>query len=471
MFIKFINREREFHFLEDKLKKPEANLIILYGRRRVGKTELIKEFFKGGGAYFLSPQDVEKEQMREFSKVLSTYFKDKTLKINPFTTFYQVMEYIAEKAKKTRIILAIDEFPYLVEANPAVPSIIQKHWDERLKDTNIFLILCGSSIGMMEDLLGYRSPLYGRRTGQWKLTPLGFTDTRKFLPKFSIEDQIRIFAVTGGVPYYLSKLRADRSVTENITDEILTKGQALYEEVEFLLKEELREPRIYFSILKAVASGNTTITGISNFTGIKASSLVRYMDTLMDLDLLERTVPVTEKHPTKSKKGIYKITDDFFKFWFRFAYPMKSDLEIGNTKPVIFNLQKNFNAFVGEAFEKISREFIWKLGMEDELPFPLSRIGKWWHLGEEIDLVALNEEDREIAFFEVKWSKLGKKDADRILTDLKRKAELVKWHNSKRKEHFGIIAKRIKGKDGLKKQGHLAYDLRDFERFVLNVHS
>jgi hypothetical protein len=458
---RFINREKELEFLEERFREKEKQLLILYGRRRVGKTELVKRFFRGKDfIYFLADRRGTLLNAERFAGIAAEHFDDVTPRVNDFD---DVFRYIVKRSGED-LIIAIDEFSYLVEKDDAVPSIFQLIWDEIISKKKIMLILLGSLISMMEKgALSYKSPLYGRRTGQWKLLPLPFKEAVKF-HRIPMEDSIKVYAVFGGIPMYLKEYDKDKDIFSNIMDKVIKKGSPLYEEVEFLLREELRDYSSYLSILEALAKGNSRLVEVANYSKISAKDLPKYFNTLIKLNLIEKNHPITEKE--KTKKTLYKITDNFFKFWFKFVYPNKSDIEIGNLAKVRGIVRREFNSFVGEAFEDIAREFLLELNKSSRLPFRFSKIGRWWHKGEEIDLVALNDETKDIVFFEVKWGKLTKKDADRLLSEVKRKAELVKWHNRSRKEHYGITAREIAGREELRREGILAYDLADFELFL-----
>jgi AAA+ ATPase superfamily predicted ATPase len=234
----------------------------------------------------------------------------------------------------------------------------------------------------------------------------------------------------------------------------------LYEEVEFLLREELRDYSSYFSILEAIARGNSKLSEIANFSRIQAKDLPKYLSVLMKLDIVEKIYPITEKRTTK--RTIYKIKDNFFDFYFRFVYPFKNDLELGNTKKVIEVIKKEFNSFIGKKFEEISREFLYEMNLKGALPFRFSNIGTWWEKDKEIDIVALNKEEKKILFCEVKWQDINKNEAEKIFENLKEKAEEVKWFNKARKEYFCLIAKEIKDKKDLQEKGYLVFDLKDF---------
>ncbi len=435
--MKFINREKELRFLEERYLSKKSEFIIIYGKRRVGKTELIKQFIKKKPAiYFLADKRNLLEQLKELGKVIGGHFKDTILERRGFNNFLEVFEYLKEKVKN-RLIFVIDEYPYLVEVDKSVTSIFQKGWDEYLKNTKIFLILCGSSVAMMEEeTLIYKSPLYGRRTGQILLKPLSFYESWKFFPKTSFDKFLEIFTITGGIPCYLLQFNPTLSLEENVKLKIFPKTEFLHNEVEFILKEELREPKNYLAILKAISWGRKRFSEVINETSLEKNILTKYLDVLKNLQLVEKEVPVTEKNPTKSRKGLYEICDNFFRFWFQYIYPYKSDLEIERFDEVLRKLKENFKILEAMTYEKVSCEILWRL--RDEI-FPFERIGKWWEKEKEIDIVGLNQKTKEVIFGEVKWSDKPV-DVD-VYKKLRKKSEFVDWMRKNRKEYYILFSK------------------------------
>jgi AAA+ ATPase superfamily predicted ATPase len=438
----FINREEELSSLEQRKKSNKAEFMVIYGRRRVGKTELIDHFIKDkDGIRLLGRIESEKNTLDRFSKDLSDFFSDEFLNQNPLQSWDAFFSYIAEKSKNKRIVLAIDEFPYLIDSNKSIPSILQDHWDRTLKNSDIFLILCGSSIAMMLDkVLGSKSPLYGRRTGQIKVEPMDFFAACKFLKNFKPEELIYAYSILGGTPGYLLEFDDKKTMRENIKDKFLRKDSFLFQDAEFVLKEELKEPKFYFSILRAIALGKTKLSDIMNETGLDKGIVGKYLSVLMDLDIIAREVPVTEKHPHKSRKGIYTLKDNFYKFWFRFVFPNIEEIERKRADYVIDEkIMPDMPQYASYMFEEICREWLWKLDL-----LRYDKVGRWWDREEEIDIVAFNEKERRILFGECKWQ--DNVDAEKIIHELKEKAKLVEWYNSGRKEEFILFAKSFKKK-------------------------
>lgn len=450
----FVNREVELEFLERKYAEDAPNLIVIYGKRRVGKTELIKNFLqKKKGCYILCTRDSIEENIKELKqKFFELTGKEYFLKLET-KSFFDLFKYLSGEIKETKPVIIIDEFSYLIEQNPGIVSVFQKIWDEVLANTKISLILCGSSIGMMEtETLGYRSPLYGRRTGEWKVEPLKFREVKHFFKSYNAEELVKIWALCGGTPFYLSKMNPDLSVEENIKQKILKKGEVLYNEPQVLLKEEFREPRTYTLILKYLSLGYNTHGQLSTATGIEKGNLSKYLSTLEETHIIKYVLPLGQR-----KRGIYIISDRFFSFWFRFIYPNLSDLEIGLVDEVFSRINKDINAYYGASFENLIFE---EIQLKEIPPLSYNEVRKWWRRDSEIDIVALNEQTREILFCECKWQ--DSVDAKKILAELKEKAKSVEWQNSTRKESYAVFAKSFKAK--IKEPDLMLFDLKDLQR-------
>lgn len=435
--MRFINRKLELSSLNKKWAENKPQLVIIYGKRRVGKTELIKQFIKDRPAvYFLADKRTKNEQFKELGQIIGRKFKDSILERNGFVDWLEVFEYLSTKVKD-RFILAIDEYPYLVEVDNATSSIFQKGWDQYLKNSKIFLILAGSSISMMEsEALIYKSPLFGRRTGQILLTPLSFKSSWQFFPGKNFSDFLRIYAVTGGMPAYLLQFNPELSFLENIKSKVFLRTEFLYNEVEFLLKEELREPKNYLSILKAISFGRNKFSDLVNESGLPRNIIHKYLSVLENLQILQKEVPVTERNEQKSRKGVWRISDNFIRFWFQYVFPHKSDLEIGRFEEVIRKLEEQLPVLEAVTYEKVCQEILWEL--KDKI-IPIEKVGRWWEKDSEIDLVGLNSQTKQIIFGEAKWSE--KQVGTNIFYDSKRKATLVDWGKSSRREYFILFNK------------------------------
>lgn len=406
--MKFIGRKREMEKLESEYSR-DSSFVVIYGRRRVGKTTLIKEFLKNKTAfYFLATEEIESQSMKRLAGVVVRTTKNRLLQNATFTDWLDLFQVIADYEPEKKKVLVIDEFPYLVKTNSAFPSILQNAWDEILKDNNLMLILSGSLIGMMQKhALSYDSPLYGRRTSQMRLAPLSFTDIYA-VQNLSFTESVEQYAVTGGVPKYLEFFEDGRELTEQIKDAVLSKNGFLYEEPFFLLKSESMTAVNYFSIIKAIADGNHKIGKIAGVLGIESSKLTPYLSTLSELGFVEKRTPVTEKNPEKSRKGLYFIADNFIRFWFRYVYPYKGELELDNMQIVLEEMKKDFETkFVAFAYEDICKDIFANLCKRGVVDFVPSQIGAYWlndYTGDtEIDVMAVDNQNKRIFAGECKY--------------------------------------------------------------------
>jgi len=452
MSITFVDRESELTFMDECWKKKNTFLPI-YGRRRVGKTRLVKEFIRNKPAvYYLSRNSTYLDNLREFSREILKRYPSPFLNPSSFSRFSDVFRYLAENGK---LVVVIDEFPYLIQSDRRILSEFQYIVDEILRNSELYLILVGSSVGMMEErVLSQKSPLYGRRDGQVRLDQLDFFSSWKLL-RVDIEEAVRIYGMTGGVPAYLEIFDSFADV-KSIA---FSKHGFLYGEADFLLSSELREPRVYKLILKAIAEGKTRFNEISTYTGIPRPNLFKYVEVLEKLGFLRREIPVTARPKTKNTR--YRIADNYLGFYFRFVERYRDEIEL-ESLDFWDEFLRNYEMYLGSIFEDIAKQFLVELNKSGKLPFRFTKIGRWWHRNEEIDLLALNEREKKALLVEVKWKDLSEREARGILKSLERKSELVGLEGW---EHFyGLVAKEVKNKETLRGEGWLLWDLEDFEK-------
>ena len=381
----FIGREAELKFLNDKYAQDGGQLIVLYGRRRVGKTETLRQFCKGKPHIFFScTQTTDPVQLRNFSgRMLKEDIPARNY-ISEFADWEKAFRAILDlpygNHKKLPVI---DEFPYMCRGNKSIPSILQNLWDAELKDSNIMIILCGSAMSFIEkELLSEKNPLYGRATGIYKMKEMGFYDAAKFFPDYSAQDKVLTYAVLGGIPHYLHQWNPRLPVDENIKRNILTKGCILYSEVEFLLHQELRETPIYNSIIEAVALGCTKLNEISQQSLVEDTSKTSvYLKNLIELGIVERefSVDLKTKEHANSGRGTYRLTDNFFRFWYAFGFANFSQLEDGDVDGVYeYVVKPALHEFASFAFEDVCREFVREMQKKNQLPFRYSKMGQWF---------------------------------------------------------------------------------------------
>ncbi len=404
----FIGRTSELATLNAELERG-SGFVVIYGRRRVGKTTLIKEFIKDKRAfYFLATTESEAQSMKRFAGVLSRTTKKPMLSKVTFTDWLDLFQVVADDHPDEKKVLVIDEFPYLVKTNPDFPSILQNAWDEVLKDHNVMLILCGSLISMMKKhALAYDSPLYGRRTAQIRLMPLQFTDVYE-AQNLSFEQAVEQYAITGGVPKYMEFFQSDEPLVEQIRRVVLSKNGFLYEEPDFLLNEEVQTPINYFSVLKAISDGNHKLSKIGMTMEQDTSAITPYLKTLIDLGFVIKNVPITEKNPERSRKSLYYVSDNFIRFWFRYVYPFKGELELDNQQIVLDEMGKDFKQkFVAFAYESICRNIFAELCRKRQIEFAPSRIGSYWRNDNEgdteIDVAAVDNQHKRLFLGECKY--------------------------------------------------------------------
>lgn len=406
--MRFIGRKNELHTLNTEYNR-NSSFVVIYGRRRVGKTTLIKEFLKNKTAfYYLATEELESQSMKRLANVIARTTKNTLLQKIEFTDWLDLFQLIADYKPEEKKVLVIDEFPYLVRTNSAFPSILQNAWDEFLKDSNVMLILSGSLIGMMQKhVLSYDSPLYGRRTAQMRLTPLPFTSIYE-TQNLPFEQAVEQFALTGGVPKYLEFFEDGRPLEEQLKDAVFSKNGFLYEEPNFLLKSEFLTAVNYFSIIKTIADGNHKLGKIASALGQESSSLTPYLSTLSDLGFIEKRTPITEKNPEKSRKGLYFIADNFLRFWFCYVYPYKGELELDNMQIVLDEIHKDFKEkFVAFAYEDICKDVFAKLCSNNAISFVPSRIGSYWlndYDGDtEINVMSVDHQNKQVFAGECKY--------------------------------------------------------------------
>lgn len=406
--MRFIGRKNELHTLNTEYNR-NSSFVVIYGRRRVGKTTLIKEFLKNKTAfYYLATEELESQSMKRLANVIARTTKNTLLQKIEFTDWLDLFQLIADYKPEEKKVLVIDEFPYLVRTNSAFPSILQNAWDEFLKDSNVMLILSGSLIGMMQKhALSYDSPLYGRRTAQMRLTPLPFTSIYE-TQNLPFEQAVEQFALTGGVPKYLEFFEDGRPLEEQLKDAVFSKNGFLYEEPNFLLKSESLTAVNYFSIIKTIADGNHKLGKIASALGQESSSLTPYLSTLSDLGFIEKRTPITEKNPEKSRKGLYFIADNFLRFWFCYVYPYKGELELDNMQIVLDEIHKDFKEkFVAFAYEDICKDIFAKLCSNNAISFVPSRIGSYWlndYDGDtEINVMSVDHQNKQVFVEECKY--------------------------------------------------------------------
>ncbi len=397
----FVGRERELARLERLLAAPGSGLVPLYGRRRVGKSELVRRFLRGHrGLYYLGKQAPAGLQVREFLAVAADAVGEPLLAQIAVDGWKQALQAAVERWRgPDKLVLVLDEFQWIVAASPELPSVLQELWDRDWQhDGRVLLILCGSFVGFMErEVLGEKSPLFGRRTAQIHLRPFDHLEARRFHPGYSLVDAARTYFVCGGIPLYLRAFDPGRSVEDNIRDGFLDEFSPLFSEPDFLLREELREVRNYYAILMALAAGSARAGEIAGGTGIPERSLPYYLDQLVKLRYVRRRHPLTGRRPA-ARDVRFELHDPLLRFWFRFVYPNTSTVaHLGPSRAFEARVRGGLPAYFGRCFEGLCREALPRLYRREGVAASFE-VGEYWDRDVQIDVVGLRDDG---------WADLG----------------------------------------------------------------
>lgn len=433
----FVGREDELSTLERLFARKTFQMAVIYGRRRVGKTALIDQFVKGKRTlYFTAQQKSRLQNLALFSQAVYEFF-GMSSELPPFQTWTSALAYVSERAVQNpdSLVFVFDEFPYAAEADPTLPSVLQNAIDHGFKQSAMLMILCGSNEGFMEsEVLGRKSPLYGRRTAQMKVRPFDYFDAARMLPKTAFPEVAKYYAVFGGTPYYVEQIDEDASFERNVTDQFFNISGLLYEEPLMLLRQELREPALYNSILDAVGRGATKPKEIAEKAGVERESVGKYLKTLEDLGVVRRWVPFGE-NPQTSRRGIYRLDDQLFAFWYRFVSANVGAIESGAGAAVAQAqaFGHAFDTFMGGCFETMCAQWLVRANRAGRLPFLASSFGRWWGTNPrareevDIDVLAANKEEGRLLAGECKWR--SEFDETEALRTLEERSRLLKGYD------------------------------------------
>ena len=402
----FIGRDNELNTLNKLYNSGKFEFVVIYGRRRVGKTALISEFTKDKDTIFFTGVETNaKQNLDNFSRCIMEY-NTGIAAHSSFSSFQSALEYVFELAKTKRIVLAIDEYPYVARASKSLASTLQFLIDKNKDNSKLFLILCGSSMSYMEDhVLAYKAPLYGRRTAQFKIRPFDFFEACRCFTNLSGTDKALAYGIVGGTPQYLMMLDDNLSIEENIKNTHLNPISSIFEEPNNLLKQEVREPAIYNAVITAIATGSSRMNEISSKIDEDTSVCATYIKNLIALGIVKKESPYGEK---SSRKTIYSIEDNMFRFWYRFVPENTSIISRGATDLAYRRISSELPSYMGGVFEDICRQYLWELLLEGKCAVNFSDIGRWWGTNpktrsqEEIDIIGA---DKDTALFgECKWT-------------------------------------------------------------------
>ena len=434
----FIGRERELAELNRMYQTDSFQFPVIYGRRRVGKTALINEFIKEKEAiYFTGVETNEKQNLENFSKSILSFETGSEADIS-FGSFQAALEHVFRLAEKKRIILVIDEYPYVARASESLASTLQLLIDKYKDTSKLFLILCGSSMSFMENhVLAYKAPLYGRRTAQFKIEPFDFFEARKHFHGADVYDQALFYGVIGGTPQYVMQVNPFLTVEENIKASFLNPNSILYEEPNNLLKQEVREPAIYNAIISAIASGYSKMSEISGKVGEETSVCTQYIKNLISLGIIRRETPFGED---SSRKTIYAIEDPMFRFWYRFIPENQSLISRGMADLVYRRIEPYLHDFMGSVFEEVCKQYLWRLLMQGKAAIDFTDLGRYWGTNPktrrqfEIDIMGTADKDTAL-FAECKWRN-EKVDLE-VLETLLERSEVFSY----RKKYYYLFSK------------------------------
>ena len=372
----FYCREKELYMMNTRYERGCFECIVIYGRRRVGKTALINEFCKDKPTIFFSALNASShENLEALSKAIYQFRNPDSTSAPIYSGYDGALEEVTALSKDRRLVFVIDEYPYLAKAEESISSRLQHIIDHEWQSGRLYLILCGSSMSFMEhQVLGYQSPLYGRRTAQIKVQPLTYRDITVFRPELSLEDQALQYGITGGVPHYINKLDVRTSIDDALLDNLFDTSSYLFEEPGNLLKQELREPAVYNTIISAVAGGASRVNEIATKAMLSSAVCGKYLHELLELEILQKETPIGEK---AGKRTIYQIQDNFFRFWYRFVPRNMSAITTGRIRQ-IYNaaVKQFFPEYMGLVFEKMCKDYL--LRYAEDLPFVPAEIGQWW---------------------------------------------------------------------------------------------
>jgi AAA+ ATPase superfamily predicted ATPase len=407
----FVGRATELKALEKRWNSGKFELCVIYGRRRVGKTTLIREFIKNKNSLFWTAMETEPEaNLKMLARAI--FQNEKGQPPFAFSSFDDAFEYVFDKAETERLVFVIDEYPFLAQTVQGISSILQRLIDERKANSKLFLIINGSSISLMEDYFStYKKPLYGRKTCQIKVEPFGFFDSCKFHPNVEPVEQLAIYGAFGGIPKYLEEYNGKYSFKENVIENFLQKGAPLFDEPQSILKQEVRDAASYNAILGAIADGCTRYSEIADKTKIGSSAIAGFVSNLLSLNLIKKESPVPDNG---SRRPLYKLNDNMLRFWFRFVPDNLSLIAMGKDELAYQHIMAQLDTYFGSTFEDVALEYLWRINGSNKLPFAFTNAGRWWgpdavsKKETEIDIIAvssLENDSHKALFCECKWQK------------------------------------------------------------------
>jgi AAA+ ATPase superfamily predicted ATPase len=438
----FVGRGKELALLNQLCDSSKAELLILYGRRRVGKTRLLSYWLntiQPRALFWTAEPSSQLDQLRSLSQTIANFRDPDSPPPTMFTyaSWEQAFRELAQLAHEERLIVILDEFTYLLASDPAIAGTLQNLWDHVLKNANLFLCLSGSHIGMMErHILAYQAPLYGRATALLRLLPLWFGNTAQYFPKYSPEQRVTVYAMAGGIPAYWELFDPDMSLNANIRQQFLTPNRLLHDEPSLLLQDFISDTHNYVGILRALAFGYRTPKEIAGFTGLPETHIPAYLSKLIDTGFIERRIPVTA--PPSSRMGRHHIVDPFLRFYYRFLSQRQPQLAIGVSDKAMTEMNRHLSNFIGaHTWEELCREWLLRINDDEHLPFYPDQVGSAWTRKSQVDVVGYNSMEKTLILGECKWR--SQAAGQKVLTELMAKtSEIVPKSGSWRIYYLGF---------------------------------
>jgi hypothetical protein len=419
----FFDREQQLGQLDAAWSAPGAQLITLWGRRRVGKSALLAQFAAGKKAVYLYGKRVtEQDILTELTLQIAAAFDEPHLRLTPLPNWRIALDYLASRLGTVRTLIVFDEFPYLCEVSQGLDTLVQHWWDRIHAGGDVMVVLAGSGLSFMQGLTGVRGALHGRRTGQLAVPPFDYLDASQFFPELSPDERVRAYSCLGGIPAYLRHWRAGETLRANAEATLLAPGHFLFREGEELLRTEFHQETLYASILRAVAAGEERPSDIAQAVGRQsAAEIFGHLQRLQELQFLRREIPITEWDRSRTHRALYRLADPYLRFWFRFVFPYQSFLQLGRAETVWEReIAPHLDEFVARTtWEEVIVQHLWRRLASDRVGARWTHLGRWWDNQDEIDLVGLWRNEVTLVG-ECKWTAVPVDE--RVFTALRRKA-------------------------------------------------
>jgi len=423
--MKFTGRERELALLNEIYNRPGGQFLVLYGRRRIGKTSLLAHWLKplkGRSLFWSATQTSTRNQLRHFSQALFRFlYPDSQVDSSfQYESWESAFSELARLRDDNRVVIILDEFTYVMQADPEISSVLQHAWDHSLKGReNLMLVLSGSLAGMIQrHVLNYQAPLYGRATGRLRLLPLSFGALKTLFPKYRTEERVAVYGIAGGIPAYLELFDDWVSIDNNLGRKIISPANVMMQDAVFLLREQLDEPRNYMAVIEAIAAGHHQLSDLADKAGLSRTHITKYLSVLQELGYVEREIPATVRRPERSRMGRYVLTDPYMRFYFRFIHPNLGFIERGMQGQALSAIREQLANFIGShTFEELCRDWVVVQSENGALPFEPEKIGRFWSRRAEVDVVAISHRRKAILLGECKWrtEKVGIRVIERLV--------------------------------------------------------